>query len=97
MHQNYYSILTALLLMSAPLIGSASSLRCDGTVISQGDTEQQLLEACGSPTAVEGSEWLYELPGELPTVVTIGQGTVMFIRSLDESDAFTNHPMGDQP
>ena len=49
MKPNTYSILTALLLMSAPLIGSASSIRCDGTVISQGDTEQQLLDACGSP------------------------------------------------
>ena len=92
-----YSILAALLLAAAPVLGYASSMRCDGTVISQGDTEQQLLETCGGPTAVEGSEWLYELPGELPTVVTVGQGAVMFIRGLDESDAFTDHPTGDQP
>ena len=97
MNPNIYSNLTALLLMSVPLIASASSLRCDGTVISQGDTEQQLLDACGSPVAVEGSEWLYEISGSLPRVVTVGQGAVMFIRSLDESDAFTDHPMGDKP
>lgn len=90
-------MLAVAVLVAVPMLGHASSLRCGGTVISQGDSEQELLEACGSPAAVQGSEWLYELPGEQPTVVTVGQGAVMFIRGLDESDAFTDDPIGDRP
>lgn len=48
--------------------------------------------------APEGAYWLYEFRGSSPMVVTIGNGVVMFIRGLDESDTgFGTHPLGDRP
>jgi len=97
MPRNSRSMLAAILISAAPFIACAESLRCGGDIISPGDTEQQLLDACGSPTAREGDDWLYEMPGSLPVVVSIGRGVVTFIRNRDESDAFTEHPLGDRP
>jgi hypothetical protein len=98
MNTNYLSILAVVLISTAPLITHADSLRCGGDIISPGDTEQQLLGACGNPTSREGADWLYEIEGSIPVVVTIGNGVVMFIRDLDESDAaFGTHPLGDRP
>lgn len=88
----------ASLFLATPLVSQADSLRCNGEIIDAGVTEQQLLEACGNPTAREGADWLYKLEGTVPMVVTMGNGVVMFIRGLDESDAgFGSHPFGDRP
>ena len=97
MNQNYRSILAAVLISAAPIVTYAESLRCHGDIISRGDTEQQLLDACGNPTSREGADWLYEMPGSLPVVVTVGRGVVSFIRNREESDAFTENPLGDRP
>jgi hypothetical protein len=92
------SILTASLIFSAPFVTHADSLRCNGDIIDAGVTEQELLDTCGNPTSREGADWLYEIEGSSPMVVTIGNGVVMFIRGLDESDAaFGVHPLGDRP
>lgn len=88
----------ASLVLAAPYVSYADSLRCNGEIIDAGVSEQQLIEACGSPSAREGADWLYETDGSEPMVVTIGNGVVMFIRGLDESDAaFGTHPLGDRP
>jgi len=97
MNQNYRSILAAILISSAPLVTYAESLECHGDIVSQGDTEEQLLEACGNPTSRDGADWLYEMPGSIPVIVTIGNGVVMFIRDADEAKASTTHPYGDRP
>ena len=97
MNQNYRSILAAILISSAPNVTYAESLRCHGDIISRGDTEQQLLDACGNPISRKGADLLYEMPGSLPVVVTIGGRVVTFIRNREESDAFTKHPSGDRP
>jgi len=97
MVSNYPSILAAILILAAPFVTYADSMRCHGDIISRGDTENQLLDACGNPTSREGADLLYEMPGNLPVVVTIGGGVITFIRNLDESDAFTKHPSGDRP
>ena len=98
MSNNFYTILAVTMLLTAPLITHADSLRCDGDIISPGVTEQELLDACGNPTSREGSDWLYKIEGSIPIVVTMGNGVVMFIRDLDESDAgFGTHPLGDRP
>jgi hypothetical protein len=88
----------AILILAAPFVTYADSMRCDGDLISPGDTEQQLLDACGNPISREGADLLYEMPGSSPLVVTISMGVVTFIRNLDESDAaFGTHPLGDRP
>ena len=98
MNPNFLSILIAAFISSAPFVTQAGSLRCHGHIIDPGITEQQLLDACGNPTSREGADWLYETEGSVPVVVTIGNGVVMFIRDLDESDAaFGGHPFGDRP
>jgi hypothetical protein len=98
MNPNYSSILAAILILAAPSFTYADSMRCDGDIISPGNTEQELLDACGNPTSREGADWLYEIPGSLPLVVTISMGVITLIRDLDESDAaFGTHPLGDRP
>jgi hypothetical protein len=97
MNPNYRSILIAILISAAPLVTYAESLECHGDIVSQGDTEEQLLDACGNPTSRDGADWLYEMPGSIPVIVTIGNGVVMFIRDADEAKASTTHPYGDRP
>lgn len=97
MGKNSMLLMTAVVIPAVPFATHAGSLRCDGDLISPGDTGQQLLDACGNPTSRQGADWLYEMPGSLPVVVTVDGGVVSFIRDKDESDAFTEHPMGDRP
>ena len=96
MNPNYRSILVAISISAAPLVTYAGSLECHGDIVSQGDTEEQLLQACGNPTSRDGADWLYEMPGSIPVVVSIGNGVVMFIRDADEVDTSGN-PMEDHP
>jgi hypothetical protein len=97
MNPNYRSILVAISISAAPLVTYAGSLECHGDIVSQGDTEEQLLQACGNPTSRDGADWLYEMPGSIPVVVSIGNGVVMFIRDADEANASTTNPYGDHP
>ena len=97
MDTNYRSILAAVLMSAVPLITYAGSLECHGNIVSQGDTEGQLLEACGNPTSRKGADWIYEIPGSVPVMVTLGNGVVMFIRDVDEAKASPTHPLGDRP
>ena len=85
MNPGYRSIMVAILISAAPLVTYAESLECHGDIVSQGDAEEQLLEVCGNPTPRDGADWLYEMPGSLPVMVTIGNGVVMFIRDADEA------------
>jgi hypothetical protein len=87
----------AISLWAVPLVTHAGSLECRGTIVSEGDSEQQLLEACGDPASREGSNWTYEFPGSLPRVVSIGNGVIMFIRDADEVPAASGSPLGDSP
>ena len=45
----------------------------------------------------DGADWLYEMPGSIPVMVTIGNGVVMFIRDADEAKASATNPYGDHP
>lgn len=94
----FRSFLIAAVISVAPIVSYAGSLRCQGDIVEPGVTARQLLDACGNPTSREGADWLYEIEGSVTMVVTIGNGVVMFIRDLDESDAaFGTHPLGDRP
>ena len=98
MKKPFRSILAFVLVSALSVSAYADSMKCKGKIIKRGMTEATLLKYCGSPTSVEGNDWLYEKPGSIPLVVTINRGVVAFIRSLEESDAgFGNHPYGDRP
>lgn len=91
-------LLVAGVITAAPLAGYAASLECQGNIISTGVTEEQLLEACGEPTARDGANWRYDIPGSLPMVVTFGNGVAMFIRDVnDDSLDSSASPLGDAP
>lgn len=89
-------ILVAGVILAAPFVSHAGSLECQGNIISQGATEQELLNACGEPTSRNGANWTYQIPGSIAQVVTLGGGLIMFIRDADEVDTSGN-PMEDHP
>ena len=93
---NCYAMAAGVILL-APPAAYGGSLECHGTIISQGDTEKQLLETCGNPTSRNGADWTYTVPGSQPVLVTLGNGVVMFIRDVDEAKASTESPLGDHP
>lgn len=97
MSSKYQSIVAAGFIVVAPLTAYAGSLECHGTIVSAGDTEQQLLETCGNPSSRNGADWTYEIPGSQPVLVTLGNGVVMFIRDVDEAKASNESPLGDHP
>ncbi len=97
MNLKYRSILAAILVSFVPFVTHADSLECQGNIISPGITEAQLLEACGAPTSRNGANWVYETPGSQPTLVTFGNGVVMFIRDVDEGGGSSTSPLGDHP
>ncbi len=98
MNKLFRSIVAAVVVSALPVTTYAASLKCKGKIVKRGMTEATLLKHCGSPTSVEGNDWLYERPGSIPMVVTINRGVIAFIRNLEESDAgFGNHPYGDRP
>ena len=96
MNLRYSLALAVVSLSAAPMVTHARTLECQGTIVSEGDTEQQLLDACGDPVSREGANWQYHIPGSLPVVVTLGNGVVMFIRDADEVDPSAS-PLGDSP
>ncbi len=96
MNLRYGVFLAGISLSAAPMVTHARTLECQGTIISEGDTEQQLLDACGEPTSRQGANWQYDVPGSLPAVVTLGEGLVMFIRDAGEVDP-SGSPLGDHP
>jgi len=96
MNLRYGLFLVGITLSGAPMVTHARTLECQGTIVSEGDTEQQLLDACGEPTSRQGANWQYDIPGSLPVVVTLGNGVVMFIRDADEVDPSAS-PLGDSP
>lgn len=97
MKLGYGSTLAGFVFWSLVPVTQAAPLECQGTIVSQGDSEQQLLDACGEPTSRHGSEWRYEIAGSLPQVVTVGNGMVMFIRDADEVPDASESPLGDRP
>ncbi len=93
---NQRLILLASVISAMPLISHAGSLECQGTIISQGATERELLNACGEPTSRDGENWIYQVPGSIEQVVTLSNGFIMFIRDADAVN-LSGSPMKDQP
>jgi len=89
-------ILVAGVILAAPFVSHAGSLECQGNIISPGTTEQELLDACGEPTARNGANWVYHMPGSIPVIVTIGNGVATFIRDAESEDSPAS-PLGDHP
>jgi hypothetical protein len=96
MHQKIRASLSAVLLSAAPLVVQAGSLQCQDNIISPGASVKQLLAQCGDPTSRNGDEWVYQMPGSLPMVVTVGNGVVLDIEDATALDVNPSSP-GDSP
>jgi hypothetical protein len=90
------TVLSAILLVTAPLDVLAGSLWCQGNIVEANITEKQLLEACGEPASRNGANWIYRAQGNLSTVVNVENGVVMFIRDATDEDS-SALPFGDPP
>jgi Protein of unknown function (DUF2845) len=96
MYLNTRASLSAVLLSAAPLVVQAGSLECQGNLITPGNSVKQLLAACGEPTSRNGDEWVYQMQGALPMVVTVGNGVVLDIEDATALDENPSSP-GDSP
>jgi hypothetical protein len=72
---------------------------CGDVIISQGDSQEKLLKACGEPTSRNGngSRWVYEREGSLPMIVTLANGIIQFIEAGQEEGLGEASPFGDRP
>ena len=99
MKPKYRTIPLAVLLSVAAGPGFADPLECQGTIISPGDNVAQLLQVCGEPTSRDGIKWIYDRPGDLPVLVTVGndEGVIMAIGDVNPALDSASEPLGDHP
>ena len=58
----------------------ADSLRCGTDLVDVGDSEYDLLDKCGEPSAREGNKWVYDRgPDTLTMIVRVGEGVIQSI------------------
>jgi hypothetical protein len=88
------SITTVLYLIGSS-VTRASPMQCDGNLVSVGDTEQQVLATCGEPTARRENRWIYQREGDLPKILTFGNGVIMQIEDGDDPGFSNPSPLGD--
>ena len=76
---------TFLMLMLGTLTiyqAGADSLRCGDKLVNVGDSEYELLDRCGEPSAREDNGWVYERgSGELTMIVKVSEGVVRSIQT----------------
>lgn len=89
--------LAIILALATLSVAQADSLNCGGDIISQGDSQADLLEACGEPTSRDGSRWVYEQEGSLPRIVTLANGMIQFIEAGEMEGFEETSPLGDRP
>jgi hypothetical protein len=89
--------LAIILAFTALSVAQADSLNCGGNIISQGDSQADLLEACGEPASRDGSRWVYEQEGSLPRIVTLANGMIQFIEAGEMEGFEETSPLGDRP
>lgn len=92
-------VFVALLLWAAGGAVPADTLECQGTIISPGDTAARLLKVCGEPASRDGIRWIYQQPGDLPVLVTVGtdDGVIMSIGDVDPALDSPAEPLGAHP
>jgi len=90
--KNLYTIAVVLLILTFPHITAADDLddqdsfKCAGGIVEINDTEFQVLEKCGKPTAKTeyGTVWIYDRgPSYFVYYITVSDGTVDRIQSGD--------------
>lgn len=98
MNTRYAQIAAVVLLALAANPGSAEPLECQGTIVSPGDIAAKLLKLCGEPSSRDGIRWIYDRPGDLPVLVTVGDdGVIMSIGDVNPAVDSPSEPLGDHP
>ncbi len=54
------AIAAVALVFGSSVAWSSEAFRCDGHIISDGDSKIKLIEHCGQPTEKEGNKWIYD-------------------------------------
>ena len=86
MQRSRVTALAAILVLAAPALTHAITMRCAGGLVSAGDTEDAVLEKCGQPDSVDRFVWTYERAGSLPMLVTFELGKVSFVDTGKPAD-----------
>jgi hypothetical protein len=61
---------------------SSDSLKCGNKLVDVGDSEYELLDRCGEPSAREGNMWFYDRgPDEQTMIVRVSEGVVRSIQT----------------
>lgn len=97
MNRITFPALAIILAFTALSVAQADSLNCGGDIISQGDSQADLLKACGEPASRDGSRWVYEQEGSLPRIVTVANGMIQFIEAGEMEGFEETSPLGDRP
>jgi hypothetical protein len=74
----------------------AEAMQCGSNLVNPGDTENQVLSACGEPASRQDNRWIYQREGDLPKILTFGGGVVMSIEDGDDPGFANTSPLGDQ-
>jgi hypothetical protein len=60
----------------------ADTFRCGTKLVDVGDSEYDLLDRCGEPSARDGNRWIYDRgPEQLTIIVKVGEGVVRSINT----------------
>lgn len=89
--------LAIILAFSTLSVAQADPMYCGDNIISQGDSQADLLKACGEPASRNGSRWIYDREGSLPMIVTLANGMILFIEAGQEDGFGQTSPVGDRP
>jgi hypothetical protein len=95
MKRAQFVFIAAVLYLFGLSVARASEMQCNGNLVSAGDTEQQVLAICGEPTARRENRWIYRREGDLPKILTFGDGVVMLIEDGDDPGFGQSSPLGD--
>jgi hypothetical protein len=95
MKRAYFLSITTVLYLIGSSVTLASPMECNGNLVSVGDTEQQVLATCGEPTSRQDNRWIYQREGDLPKILTFGNGMILQIKDGDDPGFSNPSPIGD--
>ncbi|MGB7934788.1 MAG: DUF2845 domain-containing protein [Gammaproteobacteria bacterium] len=95
-HTQFWTLITATLLLIAATSATADSMECNGNLVSSGDSQATVLQNCGEPASRDGDQWTYQVDDQMSRIVTFGGGVVLTITD-GNFPGFQNTPFENQP
>jgi len=95
-HSLAWTVISAMMALTAAASASADSMECNGNLVSSGDSQATVLQNCGEPTSRDGDQWTYQQDDTLAKIVTFGGGVVLTITDGNfpgfQTTPFENEP-----